>query len=502
MGVLYHSFCSFAIVFCFFAQKNKKDEQVIVKNVEKSELCVDTNSYNGYNEVGKGIGMEKIKSKIQLSDHFTYKRLIRFVLPSVAMMVFTSIYGVVDGLFVSNVVGKTPFAAINLIWPFIMMIGAVGFMFGTGGTAIVAKTLGEGKREQANKYFTMLTLVTVVSGIVLGAVGIALLRPVGMFMGAEGDMLSYAVTYGIINLCALPFFMLQILFQSFFVAAEKPKFGLLVTVAAGLTNMILDATLVYPFGLEGAAFATALSQCVGGIIPLVYFARKNTSLLRFTKPAFYGKVLLKACTNGSSELMSNISASVIGTLFNLQLMDIAGEDGVSAYGVIMYVAFLFLAMFFGYSVGSAPIIGYNYGAGNKAELKNMFKKSVTLMLWGGVFMATVSVLASGVLADMFVGYDQKLCDMTRRGFSIYAFSFLLSGLNIFGSSLFTALNNGAVSAGISFLRSFSFQVVLVLLLPRLLGLDGIWLSAFGAELLSICVTVFFVIKYKKKYQYM
>ncbi len=472
-----------------------------MENVEKTVLCVDTNNNKGYNENRKDMAMEKTRSKIQLSDHFTYKRLMRFVLPSVAMMVFTSIYGVVDGLFVSNVVGKTPFAALNLIWPFVMMIGAAGFMFGTGGAAVVAKTLGEGKREQANKYFTMITAVTFVSGVVLGTLGIALLRPVGTFMGAEGNMLSYAVIYGTINLCALPFFMLQILFQSFFVVAEKPKLGLYVTVAAGLTNMVLDAALVYPFGLEGAAFATALSQCVGGIIPLVYFARKNTGLLRFTKPAFYGKVLLKVCTNGSSELMSNISASVIGTLFNFQLMKIAGEDGVSAYGVIMYVAFLFLAMFFGYSVGSAPIIGYNYGAGNKAELKNMFKKSVTLMLCGGVFMATVSILASGVLADMFVGYDRELYNMTRRGFFIYAFSFLLSGLNIFGSSLFTALNNGAVSAAISFLRSFAFQVALVLLLPRLLGLDGIWLSAFGAELLSVCLTVFFVLKYKKKYQY-
>lgn len=442
------------------------------------------------------------KTKIQLSDHFTYKRLIRFVLPSVVMMLFTSIYGVVDGLFVSNIVGKTPFAAINLIWPFIMMIGAAGFMFGTGGTAIVAKTLGEGKRELANKYFTMLTLVTITSGIVLGGLGIAFLRPVGIFMGAEGAMLEYAVTYGLINLCALPFFMLQILFQSFFVAAEKPKLGLAVTVAAGCTNMVLDAVLVPNFGLEGAAFATALSQCVGGIVPLLYFSRKNTSLLRFTKPAFCGKVLLKVCTNGSSELMSNISASVIGTLFNLQLMDISGEDGVSAYGVIMYVAFLFLALFFGYSVGSAPIIGYNYGADNRAELKNMFKKSTTLMFWGGVLMATVSVLASGVLAEMFVGYDKSLCAMTRRGFFIYAFSFLLSGLNVFGSSMFTALNNGAVSAAISFLRSFGFQVALVLLLPKLLGLDGVWLSVVGAEILAFCVTVFFTFKYRNKYHYM
>ncbi len=442
------------------------------------------------------------QAKIQLSDHFTYKRLIRFVLPSVVMMVFTSIYGVIDGLFVSNVVGKTPFAAINLIWPFIMMLGAIGFMFGTGGTAIVAKTLGEGKRELANKYFSMLVLVTFVCGIIIGTVGIFLLRPVGVFLGAEGDMLEYAVTYGAINLCTLPFFMLQILFQSFFVVAEKPTLGLAVTVAAGFTNIILDAVLVYPFKLEGAAVATALSQCVGGIVPLVYFFRKNTSLLKFTKPAFYGRVLLKICTNGSSELMSNISASIIGTLFNLQLMDIAGEDGVSAYGVIMYVSFMFMSIFFGYSVGSSPVIGYNYGAGNKQELKNMFKKSLSLMVCGGLAMAAVSMLAARPLATMFVGYDQKLCDMTTRGFFLYAFSFLFSGLNIFGSAMFTALNNGAVSAAISFLRTFGFQAAFVLLLPKLLGLDGIWLSVCGAELLALGVTAFFTVKNRKRYHYM
>ncbi|MBQ4647877.1 MAG: MATE family efflux transporter [Clostridia bacterium] len=446
--------------------------------------------------------MTETKSRIQLSDHFTYKRLLRFVFPSVAMMVFTSVYGVVDGLFVSNVVGKTPFAAINLIWPFIMMLCGTGFMMGTGGTAIVSKTLGEGKKELANKYFTMLTVATVVLGIVLSAVGICLVRPVSVALGAEGQMLESAVLYGIILLIALPFFMLQTLFQSFFVAAEKPKLGLWITVGAGLTNIVLDAVLVFPFGLVGAALATVFSQVVGGVIPLLYFFRKNGSLLRFTKTKFYGKVLLRTCTNGMSELMGNISASLIGTLFNIQLMSLEGENGVSAYGVIMYVSFLFASIFFGYSVGSAPVIGYNYGAENKEELKSLFKKSLRLMILGGAVMAAASISASRPLSEIFVGYDRKLCDMTAHGFVLYAFHFLLCGVNIFASSMFTALNNGMVSAIISFLRTFGFQVVLVLTLPMVWGIDGIWLSVTIAEVLALLVSIFFILKNKNKYGYM
>ncbi len=445
--------------------------------------------------------MVMAKNSIQLSDHFTYKRLIRFVIPSVVMMVFTSIYGIVDGLFVSNVVGKTPFAAVNLIWPFIMMLGALGFMFGTGGAAIVSKTLGEGKGELANRYFSFLALSAFITGLGIALGGFFAMESVAEFLGAEGQMLKDCVLYGRITILAMPFFMLQILFQSFFVVAEKPTLGLAVTVIAGVTNMVMDAVLVFPMGLAGAALATALSQCVGGVVPLVYFFRKNTSLLRFTKTRFYGKTLLKTCTNGSSELMGNISASVIGTLFNMQLMALEGENGVSAYGVIMYISFLFCSIFFGYSVGSAPIIGYNYGAENVAELKNIFKKSLILMIGGGVVMTAASIALSAPLSKVFVGYDKELFDMTVRGFVIYSFCFLLSGVNIFASSLFTSLNNGFVSAAISFLRTFGFQAVLVLTLPKLLGMDGIWLSVVVAEVLALGISSFFIIKNRRKYQY-
>lgn len=441
--------------------------------------------------------------RIQLSDHFTYHKLIRFVLPSIVMMVFTSIYGVVDGLFVSNFVGKTPFAAINLIYPLIMILGAIGFMLGTGGTAIVAKTLGQGDKEAANRYFSMLVYVSIAAGVVLTAIGIPALRPVGRLLGAEGGMLEDCVIYGRIILMGLPFFMLQFLFQSFFATAEKPKLGLGVTVAAGMTNIVLDALFVAGFGwgLVGAAVATAMSQVVGGVVPLVYFARRNASLLRITKTGFYGRVLLHTCTNGASELMSNISASIVTMLYNFQLLRFAGEDGVAAYGVIMYVAFFFAAVFIGYAVGSAPIVSFNYGAENQGELKNLCRKSFILTGISGVAMCLLAVLLAVPLAKIFVGYDQDLYLMTVRGFRFYAISFLLSGFNIFGSAFFTALNNGAISAAISFLRTLLFQCVSILVLPVIWGIDGIWSAVIAAELLSLVVTVVFLLANRRRYHY-
>lgn len=444
-----------------------------------------------------------MKTKIQLSDHFTYGRLIRFVLPSIVMMIFTSIYSVVDGLFVSNFVGKTPFVAVNLVYPLLMIMGAVGFMLGTGGTAIVAKTLGQGEPETAGRYFSMLVYVAIGAGILLAAIGLLLLRPVSHLMGAEGEVLEDCVIYGRIILLALPCYMLQFLFQSFFVTAEKPGLGLVVTVAAGLTNIVLDALFVAGFhwGLVGAAVATAMSQVVGGVIPLIYFAGKNTSLLRLGKTGFYGRVLLRACTNGASELLSNISASIVTVLYNFQLLRLAGEDGVAAYGVIMYVAFFFAAVFIGYSVGSAPLVSYQFGAENHVELNNLYRKSLVFITCSGIGMVLLSLLLSGPLSQLFVGYDRELYLLTVRGFRFYASAFLLSGFNIFGSSFFTALNNGAVSGLLSFLRTFVFQCVCILILPAIWGVDGIWSAVIAAEAMALAVTVVFLLAYRKKYHY-
>lgn len=446
---------------------------------------------------------QNIKDELKLSDHFTYRRLIRFVIPSVVMMIFTSIYGVVDGLFVSNFVGKTEFAALNLIMPMIMVFGAVGFMIGTGGSALVAKTLGEGDAPRANRYFTMLIVLDFVAGVVLSVIGIIIIEPVAVLLKADAEMLPFCVQYGRIVLAAQPAFMLQNAFQSFLITAEKPKLGLAVTVCAGVTNIILDLLLVgiIPLGLTGAAAATGISQCVGGLIPLCYFLRKNESLLRLVKTRLELQPLLKACANGSSEMMSNISMSLVGMLYNLQLMSLAGQDGVAAYGVIMYVNFIFVAFFIGYSIGVAPIIGYHFGASNTDELKNLLKKSMIIVGLAGLAMAVLAESLAYPLTWLFTGYDEALFSLTRRGFMLYSLSFLICGFNIFGSAFFTALNNGGISAAISFLRTLVFQVSALFILPVFWGTDGIFFAIVAAELLALALTVLFLVAKRKKYSY-
>ena len=440
---------------------------------------------------------------IQLSDHFTRKRLLRFSLPSIVMMVFTSIYGVVDGYFVSNYTGKTPFAAVNLIMPFLMILGGVGFMFGTGGGALIAKTMGEGKAEKADKLFSMTVFASILCGLVLTAVGLLFLRPFARLMGAEGELLENSLLYGTINLIALPFYILQYEFQCLFATAEKPKLGLYVTVASGVANMVLDWLLVavLPFGLAGAAAATAASQFIGGVFPLVYFARKNSSRLRLTRCRLELRPLGRICANGSSELMSNISMSLVSMLYNVQLMQYAGEDGIAAYGVLMYVSMIFQAIFIGYSVGTAPIVSYHYGAQNREELKSLLRKAIFIVAIAALCMFAAGELLAAPLSRLFVAYDEELLQMTTHAFAIFSFSFLFSGFVINGSSFFTALNDGLTSALISFLRTLVFQVAAVLLFPLLWGLDGIWFSIVAAEIMAVLATIFFLLKKQKKYGY-
>ena len=440
---------------------------------------------------------------IQLSDHFTRKRLLRFSLPSIVMMVFTSIYGVVDGYFVSNYTGKTPFAAVNLIMPFLMILGGVGFMFGTGGGALIAKTMGEGKAEKADKLFSMTVFASILCGLVLTAVGLLFLRPFARLMGAEGELLENSLLYGTINLIALPFYILQYEFQCLFATAEKPKLGLYVTVASGVANMVLDWLLVavLPFGLAGAAAATAASQFIGGVFPLIYFARKNTSRLRLTRCRLELRPLGRICANGSSELMSNISMSLVSMLYNVQLMQYAGEDGIAAYGVLMYVSMIFQAIFIGYSVGTAPIVSYHYGAQNREELKSLLRKAIFIVAIAALCMFAAGELLAAPLSRLFVAYDEELLQMTTHAFAIFSFSFLFSGFAINGSSFFTALNDGLTSALISFLRTLVFQVAAVLLFPLLWGLDGIWFSIVAAEIMAVLATIFFLLKKQKKYGY-
>lgn len=443
--------------------------------------------------------------RIQLSDHFSYKKLIKFTLPSIAMMIFTSIYGVVDGFFVSNFAGKTPFAAVNLIMPFLMIVATVGMMFGTGGTAIVAKAFGEGKWEKANALFSLFVYTAFGLGVVFAVLGILFIRPIAARMGADGALLENCVVYARIILTVLPFYVLQLLFQSFFVTAEKPHLGLAVTISAGITNMVLDAVLVIllpmEYKLAGAAVATAMSQVIGGCFPLFYFSRKNTSILRLGKTTWQRKAIVKACTNGSSEFMSNVSMSLVGMLYNLQLLEYAGENGVAAYGVMMYVSMIFSAAFFGYAIGTAPIVGYHDGAKNYMELKGLLRKSLWMIGFFGLGMILSAELLAVPLADLFVGYDPELMELTVSGFRIFALSFGFMGFAIFASGFFTALNDGVTSAIISFLRTLLFQSAAVLLLPRLWGINGVWISIVVAEFMAVVLGMAFLIAKQKIYHY-
>lgn len=440
---------------------------------------------------------------IQLSDNFTYSKLLRFCMGPVLMMIFTSIYSVVDGFFVSNFAGEDPFVAVNLIWPVLMILGAVGFMFGAGGTAIVSKTLGEGNKKRANEYFTLVVAVTFVLGVALAVGFFFLLRPIAKLIGATGAVLDYAVTYSQILICATPFFMLQNLFQSFFITAEKPKLGFVFTVFSGVTNMALDALFiaVFKWGVVGAAVATALSQVVGGVLPVIYFARPNSSLLRFVKTKWYGKAIAQSCLNGSSELLGNIAMSLVSILYNWQLLKIAGEDGVAAFGVIMYVQFVFIAIFIGYCLGVAPIVGYNFGAKNRAEMQNVFKKSLIIITATGVVMFGLSFALADVIAMVYVSYDQALLDMTARGMRLYSICFLFCGYNMFCSSFFTALNNGLISAAVSFGRTLIFQLLCIFVLPLIFNLDGIWIATPVAEFLSVLLSLLMFVVNNKRYGY-
>lgn len=440
---------------------------------------------------------------IELSEHFSYKKLIKFTLPTIIMMIFTSIYGVVDGIFVSNIVGSEAFAGVNLIMPAVMILGSVGFMIGTGGSALVSKTIGEGDEKKANRYFSMLIYLVLIAGVILALFGFIFIKQISILLGAKGDIINICTIYGRVLLVALPFFLLQNCFQSFLVVAEKPKMGLVISIIAGVINMSLDFLFIYIFkmGVFGASLATGISQVFGGIVPLIFFIRKNSTKLKLIKTKFEIKPLSNACANGSSEMVTNISMSLVNMLYNLQLMKYAGSNGVVAYGIIMYVGFIFSGTYLGYSIGSAPIIGYHYGAENNDELKSLFKKSMKMLIITSIVMTLCAEILSKPLASIFVSYDKDLLNMTTTAIRLFSLSYIISGINIFASSFFTSLNNGLVSAIISFLRTLLFQIAVIFILPAIFGLNGIWLSVVVAEILSLVVSIVFLIINRKKYQY-
>lgn len=442
-------------------------------------------------------------SKIQLSDNFGYRRLLRFTLPTMLMVVINSVYSIVDGLFVSNFVGKQAFAAVNFIMPVLMLLAAIGTMLGTGGTALIAKILGQGDKKKANQVFSLLTITVIVMGIIFEIFALIFIKDIAISLGASEILAEECAVYSRIIILTLPLYLLQMFFTPILVAAQKPQMGLTLSIIAGCLNIVLDYLLIVVFhlGIEGAALATTISQSVAGLIPLIYFFTPNTSLLRFCKPKFSWSAIIQSSTNGFSELLSSISSSVVGMLYNYQLMRYIGEDGVAAYGVIMYAGFIFVAIFLGYSMGSAPIVSYNYGAENKKELKNVFHKSLHIILVFGLVMAIGSQIISPLLSKFFVGYDYDLYQLTKRAFHIYSISFLLLGFTIYASSFFTALNNGFISALISFVRTLICETAAVIFIPMLLGISGIWLAINFAESVSLIFSFILLKKYKQRYGY-
>ncbi|MCI9450466.1 MAG: MATE family efflux transporter [Clostridiales bacterium] len=441
--------------------------------------------------------------KISLSDHFTYKKLFKFTLPSILMMIFTSIYGVVDGFFVSNTVGKDAFVGVNLIMPFIIILGTLGFMFGSGGSALVSKTMGEGKDEKAGKIFSLLIYFSAALAVLLAVLAFIFMRKVAELLGASEDIIDYCVTYGRILVLALPFYSLQMEFHTFTMTAERPMLGFATTIAAGLTNIILDALLmgVFHLGIAGAAIATAISQTIGGVIPLIYFIRPNSSRLQLGKTEWDAHAIIKTCTNGCSEFVGNISGSITAMLYNFQLLKYAGESGVAAYGVLMYVNMVFIAIFIGYYNGTSPIVGYHYGAGNKDELKNLLRKAFIITVSVGAVMLILAYVLASPLAHIFVGSSEELTEFTKRAFSIFAISFPFCGIAIMGSGFFTSLNNGFISAVISFLRTVVFQIAAVMILPIFMGSDGIWTSIVATEFMAATLSIAFLIAKRKQYEY-
>ena len=440
---------------------------------------------------------------IHLSDHFTYGKLLRFALPSIVMNIFSSLYIIADGYFVANFTGKTEFAAVNLIMPVLNILGTIGYMFGVGGSALIAKTLGENNQEKANRLFSLIVLVTSCLGILMTVPGLLFMRRIVTMLGAEGKLLENSVLYGRIFILALPAWIWVYEFQLFFVTAEKPGLGLSVTICAGLCNVALDALFIIGFqwGLAGAAAASALTQIVGGVFPLVYFGRKNNSLLRLVRPVWDGRSILKCCANGSSEFMAEAAASLVGIIYNIQLIKYAGEDGVVIYGLLMYVSLILSAMFVGYSNGTGPVFSYHYGAQNHGELKSLLKKSLMIIGLTSAAMFLVSEALAHPFSALFLRDAEKLLPDAVHAFRIVSVAYLFTGMAVFGSGFFTALNNGQVSALISFLRTFVFELGAVLLLPVLLGVDGIWYSAVFAELMAAATGVIFMLALRRKYHY-
>ena len=447
--------------------------------------------------------------KIRLSDHFTFKKLLKAALAPMLMMVFTSLYTIVDGVCISNFCGKESFAGVNLIFPIIMIVGGLGFMLGTGGSALVGKLLGEKKDLEARQTFTMTIIFTILIGLTITIAGVLLIETLvyAMTSVATGDisqkMIDEAILYGRLLMAGQVFFMLQNVFQSFFIVDEKPVLGFVFILIGGLTNIVLDILFigVCKWGIIGAAAATICGYLSGSLGPIIYFLIRKNDYIHFERTKLKLKPLIKICFNGSSEFVNNISSSIVSIVFNMQLLHYFGEDGINAYGIIMYLAFVFTAIFLGYSSAVAPIESYNYGAQNNKELKNVLIKSLIITSILSVSMFIISFTLAEPFSFIFANGSDTLLKITTNGMRIYSIAFLFIGLSIYISTFFTALNNGLISALIAFLRTLVFQIVFVFVFPLFLGKYGIFFAILAAEIMSILLAITFLLIYKKKYRY-
>ena len=446
---------------------------------------------------------------IHLSDHFTYKKILRFTIYPILMMLITSIYWIVDGFFISNYVGPSAFAGVNLIFPVVMIVACIGFMFGSGGAALVSKKLGEGDSDGANKTFSLITYVTLGTGLILSLIFFFLVRPIAMGFAsinqveASEAMIDSAEVYGRIMVGGVFLYIMQGYFHSFFSVNEKSSLGFLFTLISGLTNMLLDYLLIGVFraGVVGAACASLSGMFISAVGPFLYFRFGKNNLIKLGKPRWNLNEITQSIANGSSEFVSNVSGSIVTIVFNVQLLKYIGEVGVSAYGIIGYVCFVFFAIFIGYSIGIAPVIGYNYGAKNPVELTNVLRKSFVIISVSGVAMTLLSAGLADPITRIFSAGVGELHTLGVRAMRIFSICYLMAGFSMFGSSFFTALNNGLISALISFCRTLVFQLGSVFVLPLIVGVDGIWFSIIVAEFLSMVMTIIFISARRRKYGY-
>lgn len=443
-----------------------------------------------------------------MSDNLIYnkeinmKNMLTFTIPTMVRMVFVSMYSIVDGIVVSNFVGSLGLSAINIVYPVLNVCMALAFMLAAGSNAIMGKKMGEGKVYEANSFMSLTVIVNVAAIIVFTAIFLMWDEKIYMMLGSDEELLPYCMEYGRIIVLGGPVWVMQVLFQSYLVTADKPHMGLWLSVAAGVTNIVLDVIFVGAFrmGMAGAAMASVAGMMIGGLVPLTVFFNKK-SLIHFEKPVWEGREFLKALGNGSSEMVSNLASAVTTTLFNLQMMALIGEKGVAAISAILYLQFIFLAVFFGFVSGISPVVSYNYGAGNKTNIHRTFKISMKIVIIFSLSMFALAEVFTGGLVLVFASKDAVLSELMISGFRIIAVSILFSGLNIFASGFFTALNNGRVSALISILRTFVLEAGALILLPEFMGIDGVWWSLPAAEILSAVIAVVMIVKYRKTYGY-